>query len=873
MPSPRRSRELTYDEIMAEAKAPLGEGTPWDGGSVPFDDPKEPSFVDRLKKIGTSVRDYSLPTDTLSDVWEGPKHAITHPIDSAKLVGKGMWDSQMEQFDKAGEADSWSEKAGHYAAGALPLVGPAAASLGEAGGRGDWEEMVGGATGLIGSLLLGSKAARGKTGNRPRINTEHPVVKQGQFSRAAGAADAWNADPTPPAAPARPSRMPNDLFDTPDFRGAGEASAPADTAWSRSSAGPKPESPLPSEFAELNAILNAPDPVYGPRPAGPNEGGRLVSGGERVSTPPNTNPVTSISEGLASSREPQPIAPEAWGDWGGAEKDMPTLVPDATGSHVAAPEMGTSVPEMGTPKPRLTAEETGGLFRGREKFAESYPDATPAPGMLDDLDRTGVEYGRSQRELKRLLGMDDADPVDVGRMRIAAREGGSRLRSGAKEAGTHVDPMIDDIENFGRTPEPDMAAVDARSQELADTLPRRRVVEGEVIPDAPEQRALPEYVPEPEAAPTPTSSTIEPSFLFGKRAGLNEKGEVPFQEMLQSELTPAQRKSVGAYIQSHQAGSLLASPMTVPKIGVSNVMSALQKASESAAKQRSMTPLKNILREFLNVKQLGKDAIEAFKHPDTKHTRLDTGLSEAERPATPFGWASRAVGAIDTPFRNAMKRAGFSDENALTVTQQRHPITDTGKAAVAFQQRNPTTRGAIPFLKSAVNQFETGMVEPLQSANRVRKGTADAGDAVKIASAAGTGAAAYAGSDYIDELPWWLRPTALAAGGLYAAPAAIGYAGAKADDFTDWLKAGERAVPLGEGVLPPVTTSKNFIKSMMGRVIPRALNPDYWTGTERETDGLLEEIQAAIPGLAQLLRVKVKRAPRAKTAPQATRSR
>lgn len=38
------------------------------------------------------------------------------------------------------------------------------------------------------------------------------------------------------------------------------------------------------------------------------------------------------------------IQPEEWGDWGGLEKDIPTLVPDETGSHVAAPneEMGFS---------------------------------------------------------------------------------------------------------------------------------------------------------------------------------------------------------------------------------------------------------------------------------------------------------------------------------------------------------------------------------------------------------------------------------------------------------------------------------------------------------------------------------------------------
>lgn len=90
------------------------------------------------------------------------------------------------------------------------------------------------------------------------------------------------------------------------------------------------------------------------------------------------------------------------------------------------------------PKPRLAAGEVAGMLRGREKFAGTVGpqgvEGLTGTGTLDELDRMGVEYNRAQSALKKLLGMPDADPQEVGRMQQGARELGSRLRRYAKEA-------------------------------------------------------------------------------------------------------------------------------------------------------------------------------------------------------------------------------------------------------------------------------------------------------------------------------------------------------------------------------------------------------------------------------------------------------
>lgn len=98
------------------------------------------------------------------------------------------------------------------------------------------------------------------------------------------------------------------------------------------------------------------------------------------------------------------------------------------------------------PKPKITAEEFAGILRGREKFAAQNPDAALPPGARDELDRLGLEYGRTQGEYKRLKALlegggtlSEQEAADYPRYSHAARELGARVRKGAKEV---VPPLI-----------------------------------------------------------------------------------------------------------------------------------------------------------------------------------------------------------------------------------------------------------------------------------------------------------------------------------------------------------------------------------------------------------------------------------------------
>lgn len=82
-----------------------------------------------------------------------------HPLDAAwdavKGAAKAQWDQAVQAAQKAKEAAngggalSASEAVGHGLAAILPLIGPAAADVGEHGARGDVAGMVGGALGLL----------------------------------------------------------------------------------------------------------------------------------------------------------------------------------------------------------------------------------------------------------------------------------------------------------------------------------------------------------------------------------------------------------------------------------------------------------------------------------------------------------------------------------------------------------------------------------------------------------------------------------------------------------------------------------------------------------------------------------------------------
>lgn len=131
--------------------------------------------MDTAKDAIGGVADVVLPSQTLSDYWEGPLHVLKHPIDSAKLVGSSMLEAQMDQFRKAGEAPTLSEKIGHGAAGMIPMLGPMAANAGEEIGKGNFARGGGQALGLLGGIYTGSKLKGAPKEPAPVVEPPRPI--------------------------------------------------------------------------------------------------------------------------------------------------------------------------------------------------------------------------------------------------------------------------------------------------------------------------------------------------------------------------------------------------------------------------------------------------------------------------------------------------------------------------------------------------------------------------------------------------------------------------------------------------------------------------------------------------------------------------
>lgn len=115
-----------------------------------------------FERMGSNYLQALLPSTTLSDYWQGPIRAVTHPIDSAGLVIGAVKDTHADQFKKAGESmaaaaaaktipEFASGAAGtflHSVAGIVPFMGPAVAQRVEQAQSGDLAGAAGGLAGL-----------------------------------------------------------------------------------------------------------------------------------------------------------------------------------------------------------------------------------------------------------------------------------------------------------------------------------------------------------------------------------------------------------------------------------------------------------------------------------------------------------------------------------------------------------------------------------------------------------------------------------------------------------------------------------------------------------------------------------------------------
>lgn len=105
-----------------------------------------------LGRFASGVGEMLNPIEMVKGVYS----AVTSPIDTVKALGS----AQVDQFRrgiaaaKEGRLPGAIEAVGRAAAGAVPLIGPLAASMGERAGAGDFAGAAGGATGLMAPLGL-----------------------------------------------------------------------------------------------------------------------------------------------------------------------------------------------------------------------------------------------------------------------------------------------------------------------------------------------------------------------------------------------------------------------------------------------------------------------------------------------------------------------------------------------------------------------------------------------------------------------------------------------------------------------------------------------------------------------------------------------
>lgn len=126
-----------------------------------------------LSRFATSAAQALGAPDKLSDYIQGPKQLIEHPIDSAKLLGGAMLDSQTSTaqsgLDRMHQPGLGNKLAGglEYAESGIPLLGPALAHAGHQAESGDYAGAAGTTLGSAAPILAGEAS---------RIPGEHPTV-------------------------------------------------------------------------------------------------------------------------------------------------------------------------------------------------------------------------------------------------------------------------------------------------------------------------------------------------------------------------------------------------------------------------------------------------------------------------------------------------------------------------------------------------------------------------------------------------------------------------------------------------------------------------------------------------------------------------
>lgn len=210
---------------------------------------------------------------------------------------------------------------------------------------------------------------------------------------------------------------------------------------------------------------------------------------------------------------PTEIKPEDWGDWGGDEKNLPTLINDESGSTVAKPTEPKSFLQRFKD---MWEDETGAVGKnisdiqaknkvgaGDRKWSIAHPSGKPigdievtkaelaaarkAGGVPDDMDNADLSNALFQQKLEKIAEENGYSVNDLTRLRIqyhtkAAKEGSVEVKPKAPTAkSTPIGPqgksyrVTDDNDNHlgdvTITPDEVQEAIQAAESEGVDLTP------------------------------------------------------------------------------------------------------------------------------------------------------------------------------------------------------------------------------------------------------------------------------------------------------------------------------------------------------------------------------------------------------------------
>lgn len=171
LPFSNEVRATLWDFRQGLGAAPLQPGAtgavPAPEAAAPADGPSE------LRRYAGNLGEMLNPVAMVRGIGQ----AVQHPIQTAR----GIWNAQTSQFEQAADLASegrYTEAAGHAAAGAVPLIGPAAAAAGEQIAAGDVAGGLGRGTGLLVGALAPA-AVRGAT-RAVRGRLQNPVPAEAE---------------------------------------------------------------------------------------------------------------------------------------------------------------------------------------------------------------------------------------------------------------------------------------------------------------------------------------------------------------------------------------------------------------------------------------------------------------------------------------------------------------------------------------------------------------------------------------------------------------------------------------------------------------------------------------------------------------------